>query len=95
MNLMTFIVTRIKNLQSSTHNVTMDHIGLVPTHFSYLHIFNLKFDNPVLYDTCHTIFPTLLISYLPFSSQGDTFCQVWVDLLTPTSNVFLATHATK
>jgi hypothetical protein len=48
---MTFIVTRINNLQS-------------------------------------------LISYLPFSSQGVTF-QVWVDLLTPTSNVFLSTHATK
>jgi hypothetical protein len=35
----------------------------VPTHFSYLHILNLKFYNPVLYaHTCQTMFPTLLIS---------------------------------
>ncbi len=92
---MTFIVTRINNLQSLTHKITMDHTGLVPTHFSYLHILNLKFDNPMLYDTCHTVFPTLLISYLPFLKQGDTFFQVWVDLQTPTSNAFLSTHATK
>jgi hypothetical protein len=64
MNLMTFIVTRINNLQSLTHNITMDHIGLVPTQFSYLHILNLKFDNPMLYFTCHTYYVSQPFDFL-------------------------------
>jgi len=34
------------------------------------------------------MFLTLLISYSPFSSQGDTFFQDWANLITPTSNFF-------
>ncbi len=34
--------------QYLTQECHMDHIGQVPTHFSYLHILNREFDNPML-----------------------------------------------